>query len=90
MQHFEGRQFLCEEVSELGVAILRTDAGRPYFTLQIRTFYEQNCVQAATIRMHARRYEPVVGTLVAVRNQDAVTRLHTRLSEIQGERILLN
>jgi hypothetical protein len=88
-QHFEGRQIGSTDVSELGVAVFRPGAGLPRFYPQVLQFYEQNDVEAFTIRMRERPHGPAVGTMTEEPDESAGARLHKYISEIPGERILL-
>jgi len=86
-QNFLGRQIGSEEVSELGVAVLRPS--ELCLRRNVHQFYDDNDIEAFTIRIHERTHGPVVGLMTDKSPEDAGPRLHQFLSEIQGERILL-
>jgi len=52
-------------------------------------FYNQNEIEAFTIRIQERRYGPVVGTMTDETKETAGPRLYKFLSSIPGEIILV-
>ena len=88
-QHPDGRYRSSEESGELGVAVLRPSSKPLRFFSSMYHFYNQNEIEAFTIRIQERRYGPVVGTMTDETKQTAGARLHKFLSSIPGELILV-
>jgi hypothetical protein len=86
-QHFHGKQIASQEVSELGVAVLRPSEFK--FRRNLLQFYKDNDIEAFTIRMRKRRYGPVVGMMTNRTQEEAGPRLEQFLTKIEGERILI-
>ncbi|KAI4908859.1 hypothetical protein J4E90_008596 [Alternaria incomplexa] len=88
-QHPDGRYRSSEESGELGVAVLRPSSKPLRCFSSMYHFYNQNEIEAFTIRIQERRYGPVVGTMTDETKQTAGARLHKFLSSIPGELILV-
>jgi hypothetical protein len=89
-QRFEGRQIANDEIGELGVAVLRPGTSLPRFNPQVLQLYKENNIEAFTLRVHERPYGRIAGTVTDETTERAGARLYERLSEIAGERILLD
>ncbi|KAI4689388.1 uncharacterized protein J4E88_002740 [Alternaria novae-zelandiae] len=85
----EGVHQRGSEASELGVAVLRPSSKPLRFFSSMYHFYNQNEIEAFTIRIQERRYGPVVGTMTDETKETAGARLYKFLSSIQGELILV-
>lgn len=88
-QNFAGRLVPNSSISELGVAVLQPHADRPAFITNLTQFYEDNDIEAFTIRMHPRTYGPVVGLMTSLLPSAAGPRLFDFISQFPGDRILL-
>ncbi|KAH9882966.1 hypothetical protein J1614_000332 [Plenodomus biglobosus] len=66
-QHFDGPTVPSLEISEIGIAVYqaREDAG-PHFFSNITQSYEQNDIEAFTIRIREKHYGPAAGTMTHV------------------------
>jgi len=85
----EGVHQRGSEASELGVAVLRPSSKPLRFSSSMYCFWNQNDIEAFTIRIRERRYGPFVGTLTDETRETAGARLYKFLSSIQGELILV-
>jgi len=88
-QHFDGRQVGSEDIGGLGVAVFRPSIGRLQFTLNLTQFYEDNDMEAFTVRICDRPYSPAVGMMTEKTAEEAGPRLVDFLSSCEGDRILL-
>ncbi|KAF1844905.1 uncharacterized protein K460DRAFT_416264 [Cucurbitaria berberidis CBS 394.84] len=88
-QHFNGRRVLCEGISEIGVAVFCANGKGPDFIPHLNQFYEQNDIEAFTIRVRERKHGPAVGTMTDVSDDEAGPRLQRFLLQYEGRRILV-
>ncbi|CAO2651421.1 Nn.00g039910.m01.CDS01 [Neocucurbitaria sp. VM-36] len=88
-QHLDGRTVCSEGISEIGVAVFRTNERGPDFIPHLDQFYDQNSIEAFTIRVRKREYGPAVGTMTDVSEKEAGPRLQKFLSQYKGRRILV-
>ena len=88
-QRFDGRQINSDEISEIGVAVFRANEKGLHFIPHLEQFYDQNGIEAFTIRVHERQYGPVVGTMTDALDSNAGSHLHKYISRFEGSRILL-
>ncbi|KAH4821504.1 hypothetical protein HBI23_047440 [Parastagonospora nodorum] len=88
-QHFEGRQIGSQDLSELGVAVFPPTKTPLYFISNLTQFYEDNDIEAFTVRMHPRAHGPAVGLMTEKPASEAGPRLIDFLSGFKGDMILL-
>ncbi|KAH4354046.1 hypothetical protein HBH98_014060 [Parastagonospora nodorum] len=88
-QHFEGRQIGSQDLSELGVAVFPPTKTPLYFISNLTQFYEDNDIEAFTVRMHPRAHGPAVGLMTEKTASEAGPRLIDFLSGFKGDMILL-
>lgn len=72
-QHFLGRQISSEEVGELGVAALRPS--KVCLRRNLYQFYNDNDIEAFTIRIHERTLGPAVSLMTEKSSEDAGPRV---------------
>jgi hypothetical protein len=88
-QHFDGRQIGSQDLSELGIAVFLPTKTPLHSISNLTQFYEDNDIEAFTVRMHPRAHGPTVGLMTEKTASEAGPRLVEFLSGLKGDRILL-
>lgn len=88
-QHFEGRTIGSDDISELGVAVFPPGEGCLHLLRNLFQFYDDNNIEAFTIRVYERSYGPAVRMMTERSPKEAGPRRFEFLSSFEGDRILL-